>query len=565
MARYEPLSVSKHPLAPLFNAPDAQEVLRQVVGEMSSGSFHVGEGFRDILRQAALVNLWFYTKFIAGASAPYDLINDSLHVGMCNFRQKLTKPGSRGAMFISRGHNKSSIVTEAGSSWEMTRDPGIRIRVTNAIADIAQNFLRSVKSIFEDNDLVAWLWPHLVPRDWLDWNNTVLTFPTSIRGKKYREGNLEYGGVGGASEGHHYDLHVVDDMIGLNALNANRGGNAVMIQTENWFWASEKPLLSSMRTGRVIVVGTRYAVDDVYGSILKEAKSCEGYPMQDFKPNPVGKWEVYYRKGIEDGEVVYPEQYTIDGYNDLQRTDYWAFVTQYLNEPQSAGLAELVQYQTRPASVEYDTSSGEWMVYLGTGEDEIAFPFSECYLNQAGDPAATEKYISAKTSRSSVICLLTTPRDDVVVVNGRADFVAPSKFFDWMFENKTKFKQHLQVSWLEANAGFKVLGPFLHEEEKKRGIYLNLRPFAAAGDKDARIRSALQPVLERKSLYCVEMCKGLIDGELVGFPQSRRKDAIDALATAIANRRTPEGGDARERRDREKSAWRHRTRNRTGY
>ena len=412
---------------------------------------------------------------------------------------------------------------------------------------------------------MAWLWPHLVPHDWLDWNNTVLTFPTQIRGRKYREGNLEYGGVGGASEGHHYDLHIVDDMIGLNALNANRGGNAVMIQTENWFWASEKPLLSSMRTGRVFVVGTRYAVDDVYGSILKECNSVEGFPMKGFKPNPKGKWKAYYRKGIEDGVIVYPEQYTQDGYDDLLRTDRWTYVTQYLNEPSSAGLAELVNYEAKPANVDYDDRMDEWVLYLQKGPKEVMWPFSECYLSQAGDPAATERYVSAKTSRSAVVALLTTPDDDVVVVNGRADFVAPSVFFDWMFENRKKFKNHLQVSWLEANAGFKVLGPFLREEEKKRGIYLNLRPFAAAGDKDARIRSALEPILKRGALYCVASIKEKLDGELVGFPQSRSKDLIDALATAVANRRTPEAGDAKEAREREKSQWRNRTRNRTGY
>jgi hypothetical protein len=550
----------------MFDAPDALLALEQVLKEVSTGRFPTNEGFLDVIRQAALVNLWFYTKFVAGDSGPYDLINDTLHVGMCNYRQTLLEPGCRGAMYLPRGHNKSSIVTECGSAWEMTRDPSIRIRITNAIAEKAQDFLKSVKSIFEENDYVKALWPQLVPTgDWDGWNNTILTFPKAVRGKKYREGNLEYGGVGGASEGHHYDLHIVDDMIGLNALNANRGGNAVMLQTENWFWASEKPLLSSMKTGRVIVVGTRYANDDVYASILKQAHSAEGYPMLGFEPNPEGKWRVYYRKAEEDGEVVYPEQYTKEGFEELRKTDYWTYVTQYLNEPSSSGLAELVAYEALPATLDYDNGSMEWTLFINQGEKELMYPFSACYLSQAGDPAATEKYVSAKTSRSANAVIATTPDDRVVVVDGNADFVAPSKFFDWLFQAKKRFKDALQVTWLESNAGFKVLAPFLREEEKKRKIHLNLRPFASSSDKDARIRSALQPLLERKGLYAVESVQKLLNGELVGFPQSRRKDFLDALATAVTKRVVPEGGDAKEAKKRSKERWMRRTSNRAGY
>ena len=207
---------------------------------MASGNFTQNESFRQVIRQAALVNLWFFTKFVTGFSGPFDLLNYDLHIDMANFRQTLLYPGCRGAMYLPRGHYKSAILTEGGSAWEMIRNPEIRIRITNATEDKARDFFINVKGIFDSNDLMSWLFGN--PADPMGsfvperkagdrWNRTELVLPNRMR--NYREANLEYGGVGGASEGHHYDLHVIDDMIGLAALNSLQGSNAVMETTRN--------------------------------------------------------------------------------------------------------------------------------------------------------------------------------------------------------------------------------------------------------------------------------------------------------------------------------------------
>lgn len=535
------LEIVPHPLAPLFSRPEtASAVLEDVIRRISSGE-RVNEGLREVLRQAGFVSLWFFLKFIAGYANPFDQLNEDLHLDMCNYRQKLLKPGCRGAMFIPRGHFKSTVVTEGGAAWEILRNPDIRIRITNAIASKAEDFMHSVKAVFDSNALVAYLYPEFVPRKNAPrWNDTEIVVPN--RTKHFREATVEAGGVGGASEGHHYDLHIVDDIIGLGDLNAGSQSSASMSSARKWFWASEQPLLVSVKTSRVIVVGTRYAVDDVYDDIVKETCQMTGAEMANFKPNPDGRWHVYYRKGIEGGEVIFPENFTIEVYREMAQKNWWTFVTQYLNDPYLAGLAEFSDYSLPKCWVDFDRGWGKWFVLWQEGDidDLKREPLESFDVIIAVDPAATERYVSAKTSRSVVLVLATRFDGKRFLIDLRADYVEPTKMFEWIFAFAQKYSGILRGTFLEANAGFKVLGPILRKEEREKGIWLNLKAAPAYGDKVARIRSTLQPELHGTRLYVVEDYIPAVLEEARAFPQSTKKDILDALANGVANSIVPD-------------------------
>lgn len=569
------LEIVQHPHAPLFAGPDGLTVLGQLMGEVGSGNFPDTDAFRQALAQAGFVSLWFFLKFIVGHAAEFDLLTPHLHLDMCNFRQRLLYPGCRGAMFLPRGHAKSKVVTEGGTAWELLRNPELKVRISNQIADYAQGFMKTVKGVWDGNELAKWLYGQPTdpwgsycpanPRTQERWNDTEIVMPN--RRKRYREASVEAGGVGGASEGHHYGLHVADDIIGLGALNANRGSSAEMTRTRNWFWGSEKALLDSMKRGRVVVVGTRYAVDDVYDDIIKRARSVTGYPMRGWTPSPEGKWTVYYRKAIEDGEVIFPEDFTAEGLAELAQDDYWAYVTQYLNDPQEAGLAELSDYKVRGCGLEYSISHNDWILtyYSDAVGKEVEVSLHDCDVRMSVDPAATEKYISAKTSRSVVGVMVTTSEGTKHLVRLHADFVKPQGMFDWIFEEARRFAAYLRATNLESNAGFKVLGPILQDQSITNGVWLHLKPFAAAGDKDARIRSNLQPELEGKRLYVAEPYISTVMEELMSFPQSGKKDVLDMLAIGVANAQVPPGEDEKREAREAEEAWAHRTSNVTGY
>jgi len=553
------LNLIPHPKAPIFNQPDRLEIFKQAIIEVGSPNFTSSNSeIMNIIRQAGFVNLWFFLKGIASHGGPFDLLNTDLHMDMCNYRQTLMNDGCRGAMFIPRSCFKSTIVTEGASAWELLRNPEMRIRITNQISDKAQDFMETIKNIFDSNELFAELYPEYVPLPNAErWNKSEIVLPNRI--KKRREGSVEYGGVGGASEGHHYDLHIVDDMIGLGSLNAGHQSSAEMARTRNWFWGSEKTLLQSMKKSRVIVVGTRYAVDDVYDDIIARACVNSGTPIRDFTPSEKGRWQLYYRKAIEEGKSIFPESITIEGLEEMAEDDYWTYVTQYLNDPQAGGLAEFNEYKIKKCflEAEYLTSGGgekilRWNIRYQFGEEKV-IPLSSCSLLLACDPAASEKQLSSKTSRSAVGVIATDSDNNHFILSINADFVKATTMFGWMFAAHKKFEDYWTASFLESQGAFKMLAPILREEETRRGVHLNVRPVFVSGEKVARIRTILQPVLEQGRLFVDENFYDKVWEEQRSFPQSQKKDILDMLSLGVkASTRPMSENEIAEKRRAEK-------------
>ncbi|KKM23824.1 hypothetical protein LCGC14_1611310 [marine sediment metagenome] len=558
------MEIVPHPKAPLFTAKSAPLLLEQIKAEVTSPNFQLTDEVRELIRQAGFVSLWFFGKYIAGFAGPYDRLNEDLHLEMCNFRQSLLKPGSRGALFLPRGHLKSKIVDETGGGWELIRNPDLTIRLTNAIDDTAGDFMHMIKAIFDSNEFFAWLYSEYAVRSKSQprWNETEIVLPN--RTKTFKEASVEFGGIAGASEGHHYDLHIIDDMIGLAALNSNLGSNAVMESTKNWFWASEQSLLNSMRTSRIIVVGTRYAVDDVYDTIIKRAYKVSGHYLRDFKPNVKGKWHIYYRMAVEEGKVIFPEEFTKEGFEEMAENDWWTYVTQYLNDPEAGGLAELVDYKIKSCTVEWNSVDEQWFIHYKEDNEEKTLALVDCDLIFAGDPAATEKYISSKTSRSAVGALATSYHPKYFLVDLRVGYVTAAKFFLWFFSLANRFKDFYRGTFLEASGPFKIMGPLLKDAAKKAGVYLNLRPFAAHGDKDGRIRSTLQPILDRGELYVAEPYVADVREEQRTFPLAQKKDILDMMTMAINNSIKPLSHKELVRRQREDDEFENRQHNLAG-
>jgi hypothetical protein len=85
------------------------------------------------------------------------------------------------------------------------------------------------------------------------------------------------------------------------------------------------------------------------------------------------------------------------------------------------------------------------------------------------------------------------------------------------------------------------------------------------GDKDARIRNTLQPELNQELLYTLGPFMNTIGEELMSFPQSRKKDVVDCMSIAVANRFRPPSREEREAKLKSRQKWMSRTSNVCGY
>ena len=55
--------------------------LDQLGKEASSENFQATDEVKDLMRQASLVSLWFFLKFVAGFAGPFDKLNRFVNIG----------------------------------------------------------------------------------------------------------------------------------------------------------------------------------------------------------------------------------------------------------------------------------------------------------------------------------------------------------------------------------------------------------------------------------------------------------------------------------------------------
>lgn len=535
------LRLSLHQKAPLFQKDkNPGLILKQLIKELGSKNFSTSENLRDLYRQAGFVSLYFFLKCIAGFSGPYDRLNLTLHKDVCNFYQEIDFPGSRAFILLPRGHCKSKIGTEGGSAWDGLRDPNITIHIANATAEMGARFMSSVERIFDSNPLFKWLYPEYVPEpNSKRWNDNEMVLPN--RTKHQREATVSSGGIGGSGEGQHYQKLKVDDMFGLKSLNAMRQSGAEMEKAKTWFKTQTASLLDSPSRSQVLGLGTRYAVDDGYNDILLDAKRFYGTEPPGYTVNPEGSYNVYYRAAIEDGEPIFPEDFNIEFYRKLAKDDSWAYHTQYMNNPSESGLTEFNMYEIKECTLDYDDKN-KWVISYFLNGEFMHVLLKSCDVVIACDPAATERYYSAKTSQTAVGVLAHAPDNKKFLIALNAGYVAPSVMFNWIFSAAKKFRHMYRRTLLEAQGPFKVLGPIINDEQNRRNgdvskepIYLNLHPVSKVGEKDSVIRSTMEPELEHGNIYVEKHYIKLVQDQMMAFPQSSKKDILDMMCLALSH------------------------------
>ena len=539
--------ISPHEDAPQLSDPEkAPLYLDQLIGEMQ-GNLQVTEEVRELMRQASLVNLWFFLKFVAGFAGPFDKLNTDLHREMCNFAQLMMRSGKKAAAYIPRFHYKSTIFTIGAPGWLPLRNPDVRIRINASKVERGSDFLETTQRMYDSNELFAWLFPDSVPeRNAKGWNAFEMTVPN--RRKYYKEPTIKAGSVGESSEGDHFDGIIHDDIIGKKVLNVmGQSGTEMYKITKDWK-TDNSTLIIDAFISWIFVVGTRYGLDDTYEETLKNLKHLYGYRkvlfLGGYREDEKNEWEVYYRCVREDDEqgvpqIVFPEAITESYLEKMLEDDPWTYWTQMVNLPQQAGLVEFAAMTIRDCETVWKDE--DWWVYV-CGTDEW-IPMGKLEVTGGFDPAFTEKGITAKTSRSAVVLWGQDQLRRKFLIDYRVGYVSPLTAIDWIFELVEKYKGYVRVFYFERAAGQKFLRQLAEDEKVKREIWVTFDDVSAVSDKDARIRSVLASDLEAGRMYAPRSGALEFREEVKGFPQARLKDLLDASVTALVRNQTPMSDD----------------------
>lgn len=507
-------------------------------------------GTLDMMRQAGLVNLWFFLKVIAGAYGPYNELDDTLNLDMCNWRQSdaCMAPGARFLALMPRGFKKSTVFDHGANSWELLRDGEQAIRIVNAIISRAEGFKYITQKTFDANALFAalygpgWKLPDGTPissrvpqPNSKEWNAEVMVVPHRLR--QALEPSIKAAGVTGSGEGDHHTLMLIDDPIGLDAVDWQYQATAMMENAKKWMNTNLNALLRRPIRDRIGIVGTRYAQDDCFEPFFKDAKEVVGAMDEEALPVPGGTWSVYYRLVQEDGEMIAPE---IIDEKQLSKMDSWTAALQYWNKPQKSGINEFTKYVVKPCRLYNDRNTG---LYLISFRDEVSDEVKT--LNAASltgvistDAASKDREVTVLTSRTSVAVWFQDDENRSFRVWNRVGYLTMDQSFDAIFKAWEMFPGLIEATLFETNAMQRGLYQLLEKEQEKRRTWINLREAPAKGDKLARIRAVVGWFFAQGLIYATPEAVIELKQEKDAFP-SKRLDVLDETEKALSWMRRP--------------------------
>jgi predicted phage terminase large subunit-like protein len=164
-------------------------------------------------------------------------------------------------LLAPRGHMKSSAITTAYTLWRLVQDRDMRILIVNETLSNARNFLRVIKEHITANERFihrygSW---ELAASKWTE--DSVVIPRTKIS----KEPSISVGGVLGNLVSLHNDLIVLDDPVSdKNSFTPHQRQKLV-----KWFKNVILPALEPK--GQLVLVGTRWHSQDMYGHILEDA------------------------------------------------------------------------------------------------------------------------------------------------------------------------------------------------------------------------------------------------------------------------------------------------------
>lgn len=496
---------------------------------------------RDELRGRAISSLYYFTKVVLG----YKELADHFHLPLCNAIQNTIGLRKRGFLY-PRGHFKSTIMKSyalwrlCGGAAKPGEDPrNLRVLVVGESDTVAKKNLNDTKWNVENNQILQWLFPEIIPRNTNDtkWTDTEILLP---RTKTFDESTITTIGVGAKTTGFHYDVIIYDDMIGEKASKSE----AEMQAAIEWFQYAPG-LLNDQRFGEELIIGTRWKAGkaDLYGWI-----------MEELPENAVGdrggfKWFI---RGAynDDGSVAFPERFSHEILEGIRaREKDYKFSCQYMNRPTMPEGADFNESQIKSFKVTEDGEGKFTVITPSDGSPQVRLrdllrmsfydPSSggkrancENAIVVVGTDALRRRFVLSAWSKNcgfgAAIERWHEMNDNYVCYHNYFEAVGAHKTVEELFSERRRFET--------VNGG-----ACSHcQKHHDRISPIPVIPPGGSGrdNKEERIRTFAQAFFENGQVYIRE---GLLElrRQILSFPHGDLVDQFDCLAYLLWKSRAP--------------------------
>jgi predicted phage terminase large subunit-like protein len=438
------------------------------------------------LKREGLKSLYFFNKKILG----YEEMAENTHMEFCQVveNEKLRKK----LILMPRGSFKSTCCTVGYTLQSLVKNPDVRILISSETYTQSETYLSEIKRHIESNNRFRTVFGNLKnDNNWTQKDITVAT-RKSIKGK---EPSVSVSGVGQTRVGMHYDKIFLDDVVSQYNVNTPEQ----IKKTIDHY----KLLLSILEPeGELIVIGTRYAYEDLYGYIIE---------------NEASNFKVFIRQAcnskIDESSLFFPERLTKKFLIEQKKSmGSYLFSAQYLNNPMDDDSAMFrkswIQYYTScPANVKKFMSI---------------------------DPAAS---LSTTADYTAIVVCGIDENSNIYVLDAVRARVTVKDMIALVFEKVKEHSIHDEGAVaLEVTAFQQTLKYAFQEEMNKRKFYFQVAELTSNTRKSKERRvAALQPYFENGKVWLKKDQVDLID-ELLRYPRTRHDDLCfsgDTLITTL--------------------------------
>ena len=447
----------------------------------------------DEVRKQCAESLWFLcTQFLGYKD--WDLVHDDVE-------RLLRRPARKKALLLPRNHLKSSIVTIAYTIQQILKNPNIRVLIGNGVWDIARDFLDEIRGHLELSQLKYIFGEFVSAR----WNADEII--VRQRTKPLKEPTIMTTGVEAETTGGHYDLIILDDLMGLQ--NSQTPEQREKVKR---FRRSMINLLEP-RNGTLLEIGTRWHLDDTFAEIME--KELKYYDM-------------VVRQVVENGKVIFPKKFSMKF--DARRKD-WIEVNDplcmdYIDHLKaSMPLDEFsAQYLNRPFSKENQLFKPEFFHYWVKRPEGL-------FTVMTVDLAISER---SNADQTAIVVQGMDHKYNICVLDYLVGRWKPSEIIEKVFEMRSKWKP--DITGMEVNGFQRTIKIACEEEMRIRKDYFPIEEIknGPSLSKENRIK-ALEPFYRRNAVFHASWMRGKeFENQLQTFPKGRLDDIIDAQAMGLS-------------------------------
>ncbi len=449
---------------------------------------------RKYLRDLYQFNLDVLHVSNQGELAPF-------HREMCDFVMNTEAPfgKKRKLMLVPRAHLKSTLITVGYTLLRIAKDPNVRILIANATYDMACTFITMIKKHLQSNETFRELYGDMTTNA-KRWSENVITVPTSAFTVK-KEPTVTAYGIGGNLVSQHYDVIIMDDVVNRDLINTPE-----QIQKTITFYKDALDLIEPK--GEIIICGTRWHQNDLYGWLTDETSKEEAYTNFDVMVRKAYEGDMDTGEGFK---ALFPQKFTIEHLQQLKKEKGpYDFAAQYEND-----------------CVPAETAKFKPVWFQMVGEDELKYRDIN-YFTMI-DPAIAQKEDSDKTA---IVTIGVDEYNNWFVKSIIWGHMLPSDIINAIFDNWELF--HPKKIGIEMVAFQKSLQYALKDEMRRRNVFLPLVELKASKSKGERIEGLI-PRYANGTMYHLQQCpyRNILEEELVWYPRGRHDDIIDALAYGL--------------------------------